>query len=302
MKKQSIIFIYTLFLFLLSIQGNADELTNSDSKILSPQEAKIFFGAVCDHGEVITGKENGETTQSCKSVMNYPKGSCSASIGQGLQIGHVIYGSFSAASAKEAVVDYDGCEAHGDMYGGSIILRQAGIGWKVLGFLPGFRSKTCLKFSQPNAKDTLICLSSTFLTGTEIATINALSILNGKLSESPILLTQKPDSSQICSTGKKSEMTSITQWKNVTANGKQFLTIEGEYLSEPPPKECSYDVSKLNAKGFDELIGKLEAWITKNTKPYKISFEIKNNRIVISGKDKPVKFLLDQIGNRIDGF
>lgn len=289
MKKQPFIFIYSLCLLLLSFQGNADEVTNSDSKILSPQEAKSFFDAVCDYREIFTSQEGGKMTQTCKSVKNYPKGNCLASAGQGLQIGHVIYGSFSSTRSKEAVVDYDGCEAHGDMYGGSILLKQAGTSWKVSGFLPGFRSQTCLKFVQSNTKDILVCRSSTFLTGTEVAAVGALSVQNGKLSETSLLLTQKPDSSQICSMGKKSEMSSITQWKKVTASGKQTFTVEGEYLSESPPKECS-------ATSVYPDIDKLDAWITKNAKPYKIRFEIKNNQIVISAKDKTIKSMLDQIG------
>lgn len=228
--------------------------------------------------------------QFCKNVPNYPEGNCSAEQSEtGLQATHIIYGSFSAVNAKEAVVNYDGCEAHGDMYGGSILLKQTEASWKISGFLPGFRSQTCLKFSQPNTKDTLVCHSSTFLTGTEVTSVNALSIQNGKLWATPLLLTQKPDSSQICSTGRKSELSSITQWKMVATGSKQTLTVEGEYLSEPPPKECS-------ATSAYPDIDKLDAWVTKYAKPYKINFEITGNRIVVSAKDKPMKSLLDKIG------
>lgn len=69
----------------------------------------------------------------------------------------VVYSSFTQAGTREALADFDGCESHGQFYGGSVLLRRSSQGWSALRYESGLRSNNCLKFPSKNGRDLLVC-------------------------------------------------------------------------------------------------------------------------------------------------
>ncbi len=52
----------------------------------------------------------------------------------------IIYGSFTAPDIGEAVVDFAGCEAHVNNWGGSKMLRRYDRNWSMVRYEPEVRS------------------------------------------------------------------------------------------------------------------------------------------------------------------
>lgn len=75
-----------------------------------------------------------------------------------LTFSSVVYGRFLSARETNAVLDFNGCEAHVNNFGGSVILRWKGdTNWSFVRYEPGNRTNDCLKYRERDGHDFLVC-------------------------------------------------------------------------------------------------------------------------------------------------
>ncbi len=73
-------------------------------------------------------------------------------------LNRVTYGKFTDAKKTDALLDMEGCEAHVNNFGGSVLLRWQGLTtWKFTRYAPGFRSSDCLKYPARDGRDLVLC-------------------------------------------------------------------------------------------------------------------------------------------------
>lgn len=123
--------------------GNQDNQDNQDNAAI--------VAAICGENN-ISANADGEMIGSCQTCPSFTGNSEE----NGGAIGPVMYGNFTAPNINEAVVDFEGCEAHVNNWGGSILLRGADSNWSMVRYEPAVRSHTCLTFSH-NGLDSLVC-------------------------------------------------------------------------------------------------------------------------------------------------
>lgn len=129
-----------------------------DSVTPSQQEASAILQAICGRDDVFPNRERGGKL-ACRSCPSFTGvGSNRGFLSQSpFTLEKVVYGSFTQAGTREALADFDGCESHGQFYGGSVLLRRSSQGWSALRYESGLRSNNCLKFPSKNGRDLLVC-------------------------------------------------------------------------------------------------------------------------------------------------
>ena len=133
----------------------------------SPEDAMAIMESICGEG--------GVTIRGNKALCN----SCPSGIGNGflggeLELKSVVYGSFTEANVKEALVDLEGCQPHGLLYGGSALLRDTGNGWSLVRYDEGLRSGNCYELQKTNGRHILACRVEAFFQG--ISSDNVFSV------------------------------------------------------------------------------------------------------------------------------
>jgi hypothetical protein len=143
----------------------------TDAAMPETADLSALLGAVCG-AENVHPTEGGGSRE-CGRVPAYPS-SCS-----GLTIDAVVSGHFTAATANEALADYEGCEPHAANFGGTVLLRKAGKAWERIRFMPGLRTGSCLRLPRTDARDALVCLSGWTGQGENDETIDVLVLEAG---------------------------------------------------------------------------------------------------------------------------
>ncbi|MEZ2231957.1 hypothetical protein [Microcoleus sp.] len=126
-----------------------------DSVTPSQQEASAILQAICGRDDVFPNRERGGQL-ACRKCPSFTGAGSRGSLSP-FTLEKVVYGSFTQAGTREALADFDGCESHGQFYGGSVLLRRSSQGWSALRYESGLRSNNCLKFPSKNGRDLLVC-------------------------------------------------------------------------------------------------------------------------------------------------
>jgi hypothetical protein len=122
-----------------------------DSVLPSQKEAIALMQNICGEGNVT--EENGKVScQTCPSYTDFRGDS-----GSGGALKSVIYGSFTKQGIREALVDFEGCEAHSGNWGGSALLRRNNNGWYRVRYEKGFRSNNCQKLKTNSGRNFVVC-------------------------------------------------------------------------------------------------------------------------------------------------
>jgi len=69
----------------------------------------------------------------------------------------VIYGSFTARGAEEAVASFEGCESHATGFGGSILLRKLHGSWAMVDYTLALVTSACQPYHLKTGRDLLLC-------------------------------------------------------------------------------------------------------------------------------------------------
>ncbi|MEK0194711.1 hypothetical protein, partial [Microcoleus anatoxicus] len=126
-----------------------------DSVTPSQQEASAILQAICGRNNVFANSDRGGKL-ACRNCPSFTGAGSRSSLSP-FTLEKVVYGSFTQAGTREALADFDGCESHGQFYGGSVLLRRSSQGWSALRYESGLRSNNCLKFPSKNGRDLLVC-------------------------------------------------------------------------------------------------------------------------------------------------
>jgi hypothetical protein len=85
-------------------------------------------------------------------------------------IGAIYRGSFSRAGADEALVTLDGCEAHGDNYGGMVLVGHDSTGWRFVSYFAGAHNEC--KATERDGRTLLLCSDVDYSQGVETQTLS----------------------------------------------------------------------------------------------------------------------------------
>ncbi|MBD2414210.1 hypothetical protein FACHB389_21395 [Nostoc calcicola FACHB-389] len=118
-----------------------------DSVIPSQKDAVALAQSVCGASNV--NQEKGKL--SCKVCPSF------TGSGSGGTLTSVVYGSFTKADTREALVDLSDCEPHAHNWGGTVLLRRTNNGWSRVRYESGFRSNICLKVLNRTGRHSLVC-------------------------------------------------------------------------------------------------------------------------------------------------
>ncbi len=150
-------------------------------------------------GRVVCGEGQFDTTEAGVSCRTCPKFTSGAGFDEGLDIGHMLRGQFTAAGAEgEWILDTDGCEAHFRSFGGAILLSPAArrpvaatpetaLGYRLIAkpgrgrlamvwYKPGFRVNDCLVFGGEKTRTQLVCSEVDMAQGEVVGHISAMEI------------------------------------------------------------------------------------------------------------------------------
>jgi len=144
---------------------------NSKNSITpSRKDAIALMKSVCGRSNV-----NSDNLDSCKQCPSFTE-----SAGSGGTLNSVIYGSFTKAGTREALVDMEGCQGHSGNWGGSILLRSTTKGWSVVRYERALRSYRCLKFRTRAGRNSLVCEGSYTQGGFTHTWLDAIEISSTK--------------------------------------------------------------------------------------------------------------------------
>ncbi|HBK99805.1 MAG TPA: hypothetical protein DD001_22035 [Microcoleaceae bacterium UBA10368] len=222
-----------------------------DSVTPSQQEASAILQAICGRDDVFPNRDRGGKLACRKCPSFTGVGSNRGSFtGVGSNRGSlslftlekVVYGSFTQAGTREALADFDGCESHGQFYGGSVLLRRSSQGWSALRYESGLRSNNCLKFPSKNGRDLLVCQGYYAQMGHSYDWLDAIQIGSSETKKSqpidPVSNTAnyKPPFYE----------TRIEDWiaQDIDKDGRPDLSIrvrEAKSATKPPGFETRYD-------------------------------------------------------------
>ncbi|TAE61205.1 MAG: hypothetical protein EAZ76_00830 [Nostocales cyanobacterium] len=123
-----------------------------DSTIPSEKDAIALMQNICGAGNIV--KEQGRIgCKKCPSFTRYSGDS-------GGSLTSVVYGSFTKAGSREALVDLGDCEPRVSNWGGSVLLRRTNQGLSRIRYEQGLRSHSCLKVPNKTGRDSLVCEGS----------------------------------------------------------------------------------------------------------------------------------------------
>jgi len=147
-------------------------------------EIELFttmLAAICG-ADNISPKSDVAMIDSCQTCPSF-----TSNTGEnGGEIEQIIYGSFTAPGIDEAVVDFHGCEAHVNNWGGSILLRRYEQSWSMVRYEPGVRSLSCLTFSQ-DGLDSLVCEHSYVNQGYLVNWLNQLEFEPDRIGRTELI-------------------------------------------------------------------------------------------------------------------
>ena len=195
----------------------------TDAAPPSPADLADLLRAICGREHV--GRPTAGSLPECREVPGYPT-HCAGS----LQIGGVTRGSFTSPSAVEALADYEGCEPHAGNFGGSVLLRRRGTGWKRVAFLPRQRSATCLRLPRLDGAEALACYSSWSGQGEEDGAIDLLRFdATGKLAAIDVRrfsnILWNPQLCHRGTVGREQAFESFAGWARTPASGGRPLRL-----------------------------------------------------------------------------
>ncbi|WP_174763541.1 MULTISPECIES: hypothetical protein [unclassified Anabaena] len=149
-----------------------------DSIVPSQKNAITLMQSICGAGN-ITQEKGKIVCKKCPLFTSYNDGTATLT--------SVVYGSFTKAGSREALVDLGGCEPHAGNWGGSVLLRRTNNGWSRIRYEQGLRSNSCLKISNKTGRDSLVCEVSYMGQGYFSQRLDKLEIGSTKTSSTKIL-------------------------------------------------------------------------------------------------------------------
>jgi hypothetical protein len=153
----------------------------------------------------------------------------------------IMYGRFLGVGEINAIMDMQGCEAHVNNFGGTMILRWRGLtNWEFIRYEPGVRSGDCLKYPTRAGHDVRVC--QTFYGGMGY-TIEGFGLYDytRKSISSDALVTITSNSDQ-CSEPKLNDFNILKVDRiNINRDGRLDLRIQVSERHAQLPKagECS---------------------------------------------------------------
>jgi hypothetical protein len=257
----------------------ANRVFGSDTKPPDATAGERLLAAICG-AENVTGPAK---KRHCGTVPDYPNGPCSD-----LDLTAATSGSFSRPGVREVFVSYDGCEAHVNNFGGGILLRREGSGWRRVLFLPAERGDACLRFRRTDGRDALVCLNLYVGQGEEDAALTLLTfdgdtpLRQERLTEG---FTNQFLERSLCEAPRVGERLSfqiLESWQKLPATAKTpprlRLHVRHEEFSVPPlcaPQEkVADDTARLAA---------LVAWRRRHARREDILLEWCGDRFAAPG-------------------
>ncbi|MHC5770761.1 MAG: hypothetical protein ACYTXI_35325 [Nostoc sp.] len=139
---------------------------SKDSITPSQKDAIALMRGVCGKDNI--NSSNPKSCTKCPSFAGNGGGSGTLT--------SVIYGSFTKSGSTEAFVDLEGCQAHAQNWGGSVLLSRASRSWSVVRYEAGLRSDSCLKIPNRTGRHSLVCEGSHLGQGYLSSQLDALEI------------------------------------------------------------------------------------------------------------------------------
>ncbi|HLO88263.1 MAG TPA: hypothetical protein VK203_25115 [Nostocaceae cyanobacterium] len=150
--NQSILLVSILLTTQVIATKTLAQEAQKDSVVPSQKEAIALMQNICGAGNI--NQNNGQV--GCKVCPSF-----TAYNGQsGGSLTSVIYGSFTQAGTREALVDFSDCEPHAGNWGGTILLRRTNNSWSRIRYEQGVRSNICLKIPDSQGRHSLVCQGS----------------------------------------------------------------------------------------------------------------------------------------------
>ncbi|MEA5551109.1 hypothetical protein VB713_09005 [Anabaena cylindrica UHCC 0172] len=165
---KTILFISTILVTQIIATKTLAQKVEKDSIVPSQKDAIALAKNICGEGNIT--QQKGQV--SCKTCPSFTESSDET----GASITSVIYGSFTKAGTREALVDLNGCQPHAGNWGGSVLLRRTNQGWSRIRYEIAFRSTSCLKILNSTDRHSLICESSYVGMGHLITSLNQLEV------------------------------------------------------------------------------------------------------------------------------
>ncbi|MGE5655754.1 MAG: hypothetical protein ACM37W_03995 [Actinomycetota bacterium] len=214
-----------------------------DSVIPSQPEATAILQAICGRENVFANRERGGKL-ACKSCPSFTGvgNNRDVLIKPPFTLEKVVYGSFTQAGTREALADFDGCEAHARNNGGSVLLQRLSQGWSAVRYESGLRSNNCLKFPNKSGRDLLVCQSFDAHMGRFLDWLDALQINSLGLEKISLIRLL----SNIASNRPPIFETRIENWTAQDVNNDNLLDLvvtvrEANSAQVPPGFEGKYD-------------------------------------------------------------
>ena len=66
-------------------------------------------------------------------------------------------GAFTKPGASEVAAVFQGCESHGENYGGTLLVEKTASGYRSASYLSGVHPDSCQSYRRPDGRDLLVC-------------------------------------------------------------------------------------------------------------------------------------------------
>lgn len=150
--NQSILLVSILLTTQIIATKTLAQEAQKDSVVPSTKDGIALMQNICGAGNI--NQNNGQVgCKVCPSFTAY-KGQSGGSLTS------VIYGSFTQAGTREALVDFSDCEPHAGNWGGTILLRRTNNSWSRIRYEQGVRANICLKIPDSKGRHSLVCQGS----------------------------------------------------------------------------------------------------------------------------------------------
>jgi hypothetical protein len=125
----------------------------NDAREPTARQAQELLSAVCKNQ---IGIGNGGAF--CKPCPKFVSAASGAGLDESFVLNTVLFGKFFNSRQTHALLDFRGCEAHANNFGGTVILRWEGLtNWSFVRYEPGNRTDDCLKYRARDGYDLLVC-------------------------------------------------------------------------------------------------------------------------------------------------
>ena len=122
-------------------------------------EATALLTAVCP-GSIQSDHNPSTSLPVCKPCPKYTtvgQMQPGMAIHESFRLRTVIYGSFTAPGAEEAVASFEGCESHATGFGGSILLRKLHGSWAMVDYTLALITSACQPYHLKTGRELLLC-------------------------------------------------------------------------------------------------------------------------------------------------